>query len=568
MRRPLLLPWRLICVLVLMATYLGAPAASSAAPRASATPDAAFRQILADARGRAAKSCARPADRLQAVICSGTLRVGVRDNYPLFGFADGDRRSGYEIAIARRIAHELGVKLSLVTVTPADRIALLAEHRIDLAVATMGDTTLRESQALFIRPHYYASHTVVVGPRDVPVAGFAGVASRTVCVTIGDSSNAELSAHGARLMLFESPGQLIEELQAGVCSLVAQDDSFFARYFADPRFSALYDAKFAFAPLPWGMAVAHEGAGQLALALSLLSEIFHRDGVFLELAKENHISTTFLQQRHAAWVRPECNRATGFADPRCVVPPFASDIAPTGFAGSVTAVERLLATKLGLHLTLTIFKIRPAWDLVREGIRNSLILIIGTLLATFGFALLIGRVLSAQTALLRWPVRALVMVLQSTPVVLALVIAAAVANAMFAFSSMLALVVSILALGLINGGNAGQAISEAMASLRAEDAALRPGQPKRHEGHLFTHALRRSITQINAFLINATKGTPVASFIGAPELLNTLTDSTSFSSDRQTTYWLLLIFYVAAVLVVVQLCVVLRGVLERRISAF
>jgi ABC-type amino acid transport system permease subunit len=117
----------------------------------------------------------------------------------------------------------------------------------------------------------------------------------------------------------------------------------------------------------------------------------------------------------------------------------------------------------------------------------------------------------------------------------------------------------MLALGLINGGNAGQAIAEAVATLRAEQPAL-------PENRIFSHALRRSLTQIIAFLINATKATPIASFIGAPELLNALTDSTSFSSDRETTYWLLLIFYVAAVLLVVWLCSGLRRLLERRLA--
>jgi ABC-type amino acid transport system permease subunit len=46
-----------------------------------------------------------------------------------------------------------------------------------------------------------------------------------------------------------------------------------------------------------------------------------------------------------------------------------------------------------------------------------------------------------------------------------------------------------------------------------------------HEGGekgmtLFVHALGRSATSIVSFLVNAAKGTPIASFIGAPELLS------------------------------------------------
>jgi len=87
------------------------------------------------------------------------------------------------------------------------------------------------------------------------------------------------------------------------------------------------------------------------------------------------------------------------------------------------------------------------------------------------------------------------------------------------------------------------------------------------QGGLFGRALSRAATQIVAFLINAAKGTPIASFIGAPELLSSLTDITSFASGRVTTYSILLIFYTAVVLVVVWLCGKLKQVLEHRQAA-
>ncbi len=69
-------------------------------------------------------------------------------------------------------------------------------------------------------------------------------------------------------------------------------------------------------------------------------------------------------------------------------------------------------------------------------------------------------------------------------------------------------------------------------------------------------------------LLKAAKGTPIASFIGAPELLSALTDITSFSSGRATTYTLVLIFYILVVMAVVALCRRLQLALEtRRLAA-
>ncbi|HLZ65599.1 MAG TPA: transporter substrate-binding domain-containing protein [Aliidongia sp.] len=545
----------LACLLVLAAFAIAAPGArADEAP----SPDTALARLLDEARAGIPGACAAPdADRLVRVLCAGSIRVGVRADYPLF--AAGAVRSGYEIDLARAIADRLGVGAELATVKSSNRIALLAEDRIDVAIATMGHTTLRDGQARFVRPHYYRSETVLVGPRELAVTSWADVAGRTVCVTIGNGSNAELSSHGARLMLFESPEQLLDRLRADACSLIAQDDSFFAASFADPAFASLYDRKLGFAPVPWGMAVAQAGGERLARALALTSQIFHRDGVFLDIARANHIATGFFEEQQAIWHRPECDTATGSANPSCVLPPLASDLGPTRVADRVAAAEAWLSQRTGITLSLPMLKTMPAWRMFRTGLINSLVLVAGAIASTLAFALAFGAALGARERFLRLAVRLLTVALQSSPIVLTLVIAAALANAIASYSSPVALAASILALGLTNGSYAGQAISEATLTLRAEAASDPAGGRD-----LFLRAVRRSATQIMAFVINATKGTPIASFIGAPELLSALTDISSFSSERATTYWILLIFYTAVVILVVWLCTALRSFLERR----
>ncbi len=56
-------------------------------------------------------------------------------------------------------------------------------------------------------------------------------------------------------MLFDEAGVLPDRLRDEVCTLAAQDDSFFAYYFTDPAFTARFDQKFGFAQVPWGVAV-------------------------------------------------------------------------------------------------------------------------------------------------------------------------------------------------------------------------------------------------------------------------------------------------------------------------
>jgi ABC-type amino acid transport system permease subunit len=359
-------------------------------------------------------------------------------------------------------------------------------------------------------------------------------------------------------MLFDDAASLPDRLRDQTCSLAGQDDSFFASYFTEPNFANDFTPKFGFAQVPWGMAVAREGSEKLGLALDLISQIFHRDGVFLDLARTNRIGTAFLQQQRAVWQRPECNLDTGSTNSQCVLPALNADLQQTRFAPQVAAFENRFESLTGIDLVLPMLKTAPAWSLFFDGVVNSLVLVAGALAATLAFALLFGAAMGSHSRLLRWPAHAVTVTLQSSPIVLTLVIVAAVVHALFSYSSTVALVAAIIALGLANGSNAGQAISEAMATLRLEQAATPIGRKT-----LFPRALSRSATQIAAFLINAAKGTPIASFIGAPELLSSLTDITSFSSGRVTTYTLLLIFYMAVVMTVVWLCGKLRLALER-----
>ena len=533
----------------------GAPSVYAAEP-----PDAALSQRLLEARAAAAvpNACTQPnADRLIRVLCAGRLRVGVRQSYPLFSEVRDGNRTGYEIEIVRDIAARLGVGVAFVNVEASNRIQFLADDKIDLVVAEMGDNVQRARQVRFIRPHYERSQTILVGPNDGRSGDWNAVDGQTVCVTVGNGSNARMLSHGIRLMLFDTAEALVDRLTDGTCDWAAQDDSFFAYYFTLPDFRTRFAPKFGFSEVPWGMAVARDGSEQLARVLDLMSQVFHRDGVFLTAAWANHIDTVFLAQQRGVWSRAGCDTASGSADPACVLPSADASMPATSFAAAVTAFEVWVHRTFGFEPMLPMLKTVPAWDLFLDGIVNSLVLVAGALAATLVFAVLFGRALGSHAWPLRWLARGIAIVLQSSPILLTLVVAAAVLHALAPNSATIALAAAILALGASNGANAGQAISEAYLTLQAEAPDRAPDR------HLFRDALRRSATQIMSFLINAAKGTPIASFIGAPELLTALTDISSFSTGRATTYTLLLVFYTVVVMVVVWLMHRFQLMLER-----
>lgn len=538
---------------LLLALLLLAGLAAPFSPAARANPQA----LLEAARARAAaESCdALPRESLAAILCHGHLRIGVRSNYPNFGVASGiaadASRSGFEIEIARAIAAQLGVEARLVTVTPANRIANLVERRVDLVVATMGHTLQRDSQVRFIRPHYYQSTTIVVGDRRLPTRTLEQMAGRTVCVPLGNADTLHLVQSGVRLLIFDSPQQMVDALKREICSLAMHDDSYFSTSFADPAFAARFEQKLAVSALPWGMATAQ--GNDFADYLDALSAQWHAEGRFLAVAAGFPIARGFLERQQALWRSPACTPADGRPQPTCLGEPSDTTLPPTRFAPQVDRLETWLREALGIALTLPMLKTQVAFEAFLRGIVFSLVLVVGSIASTLALALLFAAALCARLAPLRIAARMATGVLQCSPLVLLLFFGYMVASTLVPYSSTVALVLAVVMIGLYNGSSAAQAIGEFHATQR------RPGAPWPPLGG----AIQGAAVQIMSFLVNATKSSAVASMVGVPELLNELTDITSFTSERIMTYSFLLVFYTLLVSLVVKLMRALQDAFER-----
>jgi len=111
--------------------------------RADNSPDAALARILGDAHAAAAapNTCAQPGiDRLVRVLCTGLIRVGVRDDYPLFSTPNGQTRQGYEVDIGRAIASKLGVDLAFTNGCRSTGWVLGSWLRLDLALGRLSES--------------------------------------------------------------------------------------------------------------------------------------------------------------------------------------------------------------------------------------------------------------------------------------------------------------------------------------------------------------------------------------------------------------------------------------------
>ncbi len=110
---------------------------------------------------------AASADTLADVKAKGTLTIGVKNDYPPYGFLnDKGEIVGFEVDLGKYIAKELlgpEGKVELVPVVAANRIEFLNSGRIDIILATLGVTEERGKVVDF--SEYYVS---APGPRSSP----------------------------------------------------------------------------------------------------------------------------------------------------------------------------------------------------------------------------------------------------------------------------------------------------------------------------------------------------------------------------------------------------------------
>ena len=529
------------CALIGLALGLLAGCAQARADDASTAALTSALHLLDEARAEASRDCAQPSDALVRVLCSKQLRVGLRTYYP--GFSERDASgafAGFEVDIAKRIAEFLGVRLVPVAVDTKTRIPLVVSQDIDLVIATMSHTVLRDDQVTFIQPHYYESETVVIGAADRHIADWDDLIGRTVCLPIGAATNILFIRHHIRILTFDRPEQLLDALAFGECAFIAHDDTFFAGLLANPGWSDRFGIKFGFEPLPWGMAVARTGAAHLAALLSDLSIHFHADGVFLQLARAHGLGLAFLTQEQQRWFSPGCITASGAIETKCLTPPVNDSDAndTSGFAPVAAWLEAAARRWFGVRIDLWMLRRQSTVDVLEGGIGYSLTCVAGTLVATAGFALAFGWLLGCGPVAVRRCVGALTSIGQTSPLPLLLFFGYVVAGGVTQYSGPVALIVAILVLGLYNGCNAGRAIDEAYQATRRRS---------------FLDAVSAAGIQLVAFLINAAKGSPAAGMIGVPEFLNVVTDLTAYSHDRVAVYLVLLGFYTGLVLVVIGL---------------
>lgn len=161
---------------------------------------------------------------LDTITKSKTIKIAIPTDYPPYGFVGPDMApQGLDVAVAQLIAAKLGVKVELVPVTSANRIAYLQTKKADLVISTLGKNPDREKVINFSAA-YAPFFQAVFAAKSLPIKSWADLGGKSVAVTRGAMEDQELAKVAPATLeykRFEDNNATIAAFAAGQTQLLA-----------------------------------------------------------------------------------------------------------------------------------------------------------------------------------------------------------------------------------------------------------------------------------------------------------------------------------------------------------
>jgi polar amino acid transport system substrate-binding protein len=196
------------------------------------------------------------ADTLEDIKKKGTLVVGVKADYPPYGFRDPSGEIvGMEIDMAKDVAQRLGVKVQLEPVVASNRMQFLQQGKIDLMIATMSVNDERKKAVGIVEPYYYAGGVALLAAKSAKIKSGADLKGKPVCAIQGSYDDV--------LLIYKKKADADKWKDFEVVKLTE------------------------ITPLPWGLAVKSEDKDSAwGKFMSEVSTDWHKKGTLVEWEKK------------------------------------------------------------------------------------------------------------------------------------------------------------------------------------------------------------------------------------------------------------------------------------------
>ncbi len=177
-----------------------------------------------------------PTNVVDKIVASGTIKIAVPEDTPLFGSLGADGKyEGYDIDIANMIAKDMGVTAELVPVSSANRIPYLTSGKVDLVISSMGIKPERALVINFSNP-YAPFFWAVYGSADKKVTNVEEAKNYKVGATLGtleEIAFTEAAGEDANIMRFDDQATTVQAFLTGQVDLIVTGNAIAAQIMKD-----------------------------------------------------------------------------------------------------------------------------------------------------------------------------------------------------------------------------------------------------------------------------------------------------------------------------------------------
>jgi len=171
------------------------------------------------------------AQTIAELKAKGALVVGVQAENPPWGFVDSNSQpAGFDVDIAKLMAADMGVKLEMVPVTIANRIAQLATGKVDVLAAVMGMYPDRTKAVQFSKP-YSTVDILVVGKKELNIKDYPDLVGTRLATSRASAMDIALTKAlppGTPIQRFDTDTANVQALLSGQVDVIGVPNSFMA----------------------------------------------------------------------------------------------------------------------------------------------------------------------------------------------------------------------------------------------------------------------------------------------------------------------------------------------------
>lgn len=202
-------------------------------PRVAVVGIAVALGLFAGLAGGTSSLRAQGQDTLRRVLSSHVLRVGTISGNPPWEFARPDGQlDGYDIAIAKVVARDLGAKVAFVQTSGAGRIPALQTHKVDLVLAELDYSPARAQIVAYTRPYATPGlYFTVLSSSRYQTVGDLDQAGVTLGYALGGDEAQIWPAvvPRAKLQAFTTVADALEAVRSGRVAATGEADFFVAQ---------------------------------------------------------------------------------------------------------------------------------------------------------------------------------------------------------------------------------------------------------------------------------------------------------------------------------------------------